>query len=123
MINQFLDDCIFQNKVRLKEQGVFCCQVIFGEIERIDIVGFVVDGANGYMEGDNTRMVRTPWFAEEIPFEDAAQIGTLKVIKEHSTIGILVTTDGSITEIPREDYIEAEENSVEAIFKFLKSPC
>lgn len=66
----------------------------------------------GYMEDDIPRMVKTPWSEEEIPFEQAAEIGTKKVITEHSTIGILVTTDGSITEIPREDYIEAEERVV-----------
>ena len=64
------------------------------------------------MENDVPRMVKTPWYEEEIPFEEAAEIGTKKVIAEHSTIGILVTTDGSITEIPREDYIEAEERVV-----------
>ena len=66
----------------------------------------------GYMEDEVPRMVKTPWAEEEMPFEQAAEIGTKKVITEHSTIGILVTTDGSITEIPREDYIEAEERVV-----------
>ena len=66
----------------------------------------------GYMENEVPRMVKTPWATEEMPFEQAAEIGTKKVITEHSTIGILVTTDGSITEIPREDYIEAEERVV-----------
>ena len=66
----------------------------------------------GYMEGEVPRMVKTPWSDEEMPFEQAAEIGTKKVITEHSTIGILVTTDGSITEIPREDYVDAEERVV-----------
>ena len=66
----------------------------------------------GYMEDEVPRMVKTPWSTEEMPFEQAAEIGTKKVITEHSTIGILVTTDGSITEIPREDYVEAEERVV-----------
>ena len=66
----------------------------------------------GYMEDEVPRMVKTPWSDEEMPFEQAAEIGTKKVITEHSTIGILVTTDGSITEIPRQDYIEAEERVV-----------
>lgn len=66
----------------------------------------------GYMEDDIPRMVKTPWSNEEMPFEQAAEIGTKKVITEHSTIGILVTTDGTITEIPREDYVEAEERVV-----------
>lgn len=83
------------------------------KVRLVDCVGFVVDGANGHMEGEHQRMVRTPWFAEEIPFEDAAKIGTLKVIKEHATIGVVVTTDGSIGEIDRHSYIEAEERTVE----------
>lgn len=78
----------------------------------VDCVGYLVNNALGYMEDDVPRMVKTPWSSEEIPFEQAAEIGTKKVITEHSTIGILVTTDGSITEIPREDYIEAEERVV-----------
>ena len=65
------------------------------KVRLIDCVGFVVEGANGHMEGEGQRMVKTPWFDEEIPFEEAARIGTLKVIKEHATIGIVVTTDGS----------------------------
>ena len=72
----------------------------------------MVNNAIGYLEDDMPRMVKTPWSDEEIPFEVAAEIGTKKVIQEHSTIGILVTTDGSITDIPREDYIEAEERVV-----------
>ena len=75
----------------------------------------------GYMENDVPRMVKTPWSDEEIPFEVAAELGTKKVITEHSTIGILVTTDGSITEIPREDYIEAEERVVREL-KELNKP-
>lgn len=82
------------------------------KVRLVDCVGFVVDGANGYMEGDATRMVRTPWFTEEIPFEDAAKIGTLKVIKDHATIGIVVTTDGSFGEIPRSSYVEAEQRTI-----------
>ncbi len=75
----------------------------------------------GYMENEVPRMVKTPWSEEEMPFEVAAEIGTKKVITEHSTIGILVTTDGSITEIPREDYIEAEERVVKEL-KELNKP-
>ena len=75
----------------------------------------------GYMENDVPRMVKTPWQEEEMPFEVAAEMGTKKVITEHSTIGILVTTDGSITEIPREDYIEAEERVVKEL-KELNKP-
>ena len=73
------------------------------------------------MEEDVPRMVKTPWSDEEIPFEEAAEIGTRKVIQEHSTIGILVTTDGSITEIPREDYVEAESRVVNEL-KELNKP-
>ena len=82
------------------------------KVRLVDCVGFVVDGANGHMEGDVQRMVRTPWFEEEIPFEEAAQIGTLKVIKEHATIGVVVTTDGTFGEIERRSYIEAEERTI-----------
>ena len=78
----------------------------------VDCVGYLVNNAIGYLEDDMPRMVKTPWSKEEIPFEKAAEIGTKKVIQEHSTIGILVTTDGSITDIPREDYIKAEERVV-----------
>jgi len=87
----------------------------------VDCVGYLVDNALGYMEEDVPRMVKTPWYDEEIPFEEAAEIGTRKVITEHSTIGILVTTDGSITEIPREDYIESEARVV-AELKALNKP-
>ncbi len=78
----------------------------------VDCVGYLVNNAIGYLEDDMPRMVKTPWYKEEIPFEEAAEIGTKKVIQEHSTIGIVMTTDGSITDIPREDYIEAEERVV-----------
>ena len=78
----------------------------------VDCVGYLVNNAIGYLEDDLPRMVKTPWSDEEIPFEQAAEIGTKKVIQEHSTIGILVTTDGSITDIPRNDYIQAEERVV-----------
>ena len=78
----------------------------------VDCVGYLVNNAIGYLEDDMPRMVKTPWSDTEIPFEQAAEIGTKKVIQEHSTIGILVTTDGTITDIPREDYIQAEERVV-----------
>jgi len=78
----------------------------------VDCVGYLVNNAIGYMEDDLPRMVKTPWSDEEIPFETAAEIGTKKVIEEHSTIGILITTDGTFTDISREDYIEAEERVV-----------
>ena len=87
----------------------------------VDCVGYLVDNAIGYLEDDMPRMVKTPWSEEEIPFEKAAEIGTKKVIEEHSTIGILVTTDGTITDIPREDYIKAEERVVNEL-KSLNKP-
>ncbi len=78
----------------------------------VDCVGYRVEGALGYEEEDGPRMVTTPWFEDPIPFQEAAEIGTRKVIAEHSTIGVVVTTDGSITDIPREDYVDAEERVV-----------
>ena len=87
----------------------------------VDCVGYLVDNAIGYLEDDMPRMVKTPWFEEEIPFEKAAEIGTKKVITEHSTIGIVVTTDGTITDIPREDYIVAEERVISEL-KSLNKP-
>ena len=81
----------------------------------VDCVGYLVDNAIGYLEDDMPRMVKTPWSDDEIPFEKAAEIGTKKVIEEHSTIGILITTDGTITDIPREDYIKAEERVVKEL--------
>lgn len=82
------------------------------KVRMIDCVGYIVPSALGYIEGENPRMVKTPWFDEEIPFNMAAEIGTQKVISEHSTIGLVVTTDGSISEIPREEYAEAEKRVV-----------
>ena len=78
----------------------------------VDCVGYLVPDSIGYLEDDKPRMVKTPWQDEEMPFEKAAEIGTKKVIQEHSTIGILITTDGSFTEIAREDYVSAEERVV-----------
>ena len=75
----------------------------------IDCVGYLVKNALGHVEGNVPRMVNTPWFENQIPFEEAAELGTKKVIEEHSTIGILITTDGSVTELSREDYLPAEE--------------
>ncbi len=81
-------------------------------IRMVDCVGYMVEGAAGHIEDDMPRMVRTPWFDHDIPFEEAAEVGTRKVITEHATIGIVVTTDGSITDIPRESYIAAEERVI-----------
>ena len=82
------------------------------KIRLIDCVGYIVPSSLGYIENDQPRMVVTPWFEKEIPFNLAAEIGTQRVINEHSTIGLVVTTDGSITDIPREDYLEAEERVI-----------
>ena len=81
-------------------------------IRMVDCVGYVIDAAKGYEDENGPRMVMTPWYSDPIPFVEAAEIGTEKVIKEHSTIGIVVTTDGSIGEIPRNEYVVAEENVV-----------
>ena len=77
-------------------------------VRLIDCVGYMVPGAMGQTDGDSPRMVSTPWLDHEVPMTEAAELGTSRVIREHSTIGVVVTTDGSITDIPREDYLEAE---------------
>ncbi len=84
-------------------------------VRMIDCVGYIVPSAIGYIEEDQPRMVRTPWFDEPIPFNMAAEIGTKKVITEHSTIGLVITTDGSISDIPREEYEEAEERVIDEL--------
>lgn len=89
-------------------------------VRMIDCVGYIVNSAIGYSEEDEPRMVKTPWSNEAIPFDDAAEIGTKKVITDHSTIGLVITTDGTISDIPREDYIESEKrviNELKAINK------
>lgn len=93
---------------------------VTAKVKLIDCVGYLIDGVNGHMEDGNERMVKTPWFDHEIPFAKAAQIGTEKVIREHATIGILVTTDGSFTDIPRENYVPAEERTVQELKKIGK---
>ncbi len=85
------------------------------KVRLIDCVGYMVEGASGYMEKEMERQVKTPWFDEEIPFTRAAAIGTRKVICDHSTIGIVVTTDGSIGEIPRKNYLPAEERTIQEL--------
>ncbi len=82
------------------------------QVRLIDCVGYIVPSALGYIENEQPRMVMTPWFDREIPFNMAAEIGTKKVITEHSTIGLVVTTDGSISDIPRAEYEEAEERVI-----------
>lgn len=90
-------------------------------VRLIDCVGYMVEGAAGHMEEDAERMVKTPWFDYEIPFTQAAEIGTDKVMNDHSTIGLVITTDGSFGEIPRGNYLEAEERTITALKK-LKKP-
>ncbi len=90
-------------------------------VRLVDCVGFAVEGATGFEEEGAPRLVKTPWQEEPMPFEQAAALGTEKVIKEHSTIGVLVTTDGSITDIPRAAYERAEERAVREL-KSLKKP-
>lgn len=82
------------------------------DVRLVDCVGYMVDGASGHLEEQEERMVKTPWSVEEIPFTKAAEIGTRKVIRDHSTIGIVVTCDGSFGELPRESFLEAEERTI-----------
>ena len=91
------------------------------KVRMIDCVGYIVDGSLGYIEEDMPRMVKTPWSDDAIPFSEAAEIGTKKVICEHSTIGLVVTTDGSICEIDRQDYIPAETRVINEL-KELNKP-
>lgn len=81
-------------------------------VRLVDCVGYVVEGAKGYEDENGPRMINTPWFDEAIPFQEAAEIGTRKVIQEHATLGVVITTDGSIAEIPRASYMEAEERII-----------
>ena len=89
-------------------------------IRLIDCVGYMVNGASGHIENEQERLVKTPWFDYEIPFTQAAELGTQKVINDHSTIGIVVTTDGSFGDIPRENYIPAEEKTINELKKLRK---
>lgn len=91
------------------------------QVRMIDCVGYLVDSALGHSEDNSPRMVKTPWSDEEIPFDEAAEIGTKKVITDHSTIGLVITADGSFGEIPREDY-ESSETRVIAELKAINKP-
>ena len=90
------------------------------KVRLIDCVGYMVDGAAGHMENEQERMVKTPWFENEIPFTQAAGVGTDKVITDHSTVGIVVTSDGSFGEITRKQYMPAEEKTISALKKLHK---
>ncbi len=85
---------------------------VSARVRLVDCVGYAISGANGFKDGDTPRMVKTPWSDDEMTFEEAAEIGTRKVISEHSTIAVLVTTDGTIAGIDRENYVSAEERVV-----------
>lgn len=93
---------------------------IEAKVRLIDCVGYMVEGAAGHTENEEERLVKTPWFDYEIPFTQAAEIGTKKVITDHSTIGVVVTADGSFGEIPREAYIPAEQKTVAELKKLGK---
>ncbi|MEW5922098.1 MAG: stage IV sporulation protein A [Bacillota bacterium] len=84
-------------------------------VRLVDCVGYTVPGAVGYHDGEEKRMVSTPWFDQPIPFEEAAEAGTRKVIKEHSTVGVVITTDGTITDIPRDNYVDAERRVIDEL--------
>ncbi|WP_112181186.1 stage IV sporulation protein A [Paraliobacillus zengyii] len=84
-------------------------------VRLVDCVGYAVEGAQGFEDENGPRMIHTPWYEEPIPFHEAAEIGTRKVIQEHSTMGVVVTTDGSIGDIPRIDYVEAEQRVVDEL--------
>ena len=92
-------------KVRVDEK-------LFVNVRLVDCVGYVFEEALGYKDGENMRMVKTPWFEDAIPFDEAAKVGTNKVINDHCTIGIVVTTDGSIVDIDRNAYLKAEEDVI-----------
>ena len=87
------------------------------KVRMVDCVGYMVSGAMGFEENKKPRLVKTPWSDEDMPFEEAAELGTKKVINTHSTIGIVMTTDGTICELPRESYVEAEERVVNEMLK------
>ena len=89
-------------------------------VRMIDCVGYIVPDALGYIENEQPRMVRTPWFEEPVPFNMAAEVGTQKVIREHSTIGLVITTDGTIGEIGRESYLEAEARVIRELLEMQK---
>ncbi len=84
-------------------------------VRLVDCVGYTVSSAQGFEDENGPRMINTPWYEEPIPFHEAAEIGTRKVIQEHSTMGVVVTTDGTIGDIPREDYVESEARVVEEL--------
>ncbi len=101
-----------------EEAATIECANMSLKVRMVDCVGFLVDGALGQSEDGSPRLVRTPWTEEPIPFAEAAELGTKKVISEHSTVALMVTTDGSIADLPRDSYIDAERK---AIYELKKS--
>ena len=95
-------------EISLENRGKF-------SVRMIDCVGYIIPSSIGYFENEAPRMVVTPWFENEVPFNMAAEVGTQKVITEHSTIGLVVTTDGSITDLPRDEYEECEERVIDEL--------
>ncbi len=100
-------------RVKIAENASF-------NVRMIDCVGYIVPSSIGYIENEAPRMVMTPWFEEEIPFAMAAEIGTQKVIEDHSTIGLVITTDGTISDIPREEYKESEQCVIQELMSINK---
>lgn len=100
--------------------GIKIGDMLSARVKMVDCVGFIVPDAMGHVEEGNARMVNTPWSENPMPFGEAAEMGTKKVITDHSTVGILVTTDGTVGEIPRSSYIEAEEKVVDELKKTKK---
>ena len=88
---------------------------LYIKIRLIDCVGYIIDNANGYLEDGKMRMLKTPWFSESIPFDEASKIGTKKVIKDHSTLGIVVLSDGSVNDFSRDDYLKMEGKIIDDV--------
>ena len=99
-----------ETAVPLQLEGGGACRV-----RLIDCVGYMVEGAMGHEENEKPRMVKSPWFDEEVPFDLAAETGTRRVIREHSTIGIVITTDGTVSDIPHAGYAKTEKRVIEEL--------
>ena len=95
-------------RVTLKDEAT-------ARVRLVDCVGYLIPGVQGLMDGDEARMVRTPWFDHDISFEEAAELGTRRVIQEHATVGVVVTTDGSVVDVPRSAYAQAEERVIDEL--------
>lgn len=93
---------------------------INASVRLVDCVGYLIDDVSGHTENGKARLVKTPWYDKDIPFEEAAELGTHKVIEEHSTIAVVITTDGSIVDIPRDNYVKAEERVITELKQYNK---